>query len=132
MLQRAIQASGFTIDPEDIALLDKGQRSVKGLTSGTEHVVTADLVITLRKSTKAMQSVSKPASSARQQVREFLSQANPSDLRTPSRAYLHVIRSGVRANADLQALHLSEVLATLRSMGFTVNHRTGALTRERV
>jgi DNA modification methylase len=130
MLQRAIRASGFTIEPDDIALLDKGQRSVKGLASGTEHVVTADLVITLRKAAKRGRSKPSPVKSAREQVAEILRTASPSDLRTPSHAYLHVIRSAVRADIDLQSLHLSEVLATLRSMGFAVDRRTGALARE--
>jgi len=131
MLQRAIRASGFTVEPDDIALLNKGQRSVKGLTSGTEHVVTLDLVITLRRAKRGALPHAKPVASARQQIRELLGTASPRDLTTPSHAYLHVIRSAVRENFDLQSLHLSEVLAALRSMGFAVNQRTGGLVRER-
>jgi DNA modification methylase len=131
MLQRAIQASGFTLEPEDIALLNKGQRSVKGLNSGTEHVVTADLVITMRKKERAEQPERKASQPVRDQIAELLSKASAEDLLTPSHAYLHVIRTAVRENADLQSLHLSEVLATLRSMGYAVNHRTGGLVRDR-
>lgn len=130
MLQRAIRASGFTIEPDETTLLDKGQRSVKGLASGTEHVVTADLVITLRRATKRARQHLAPVTSAREQITTILSSAKPSDLSTPSHAYLHIIRTAVRQDIELEALHLSEVLATLRSMGYSVNQRTGALMRE--
>ncbi|MCC6350197.1 MAG: DNA methylase [Candidatus Eisenbacteria bacterium] len=130
MLQRAIRTSGFAIEPDETALLDKGQRSVKGLASGTEHVVTADLVITLRKDMKAIHPRAKRVSSARETIAEILSAAGAKDLRTPSTAYLHVIRAAVRRDIDLESLHLSEVLATLRSLGFSVNQRTGHLERK--
>jgi len=35
LVQRAVAAAGFQIDAEHIAVLDKGQRSVKGLASGS-------------------------------------------------------------------------------------------------
>jgi adenine-specific DNA methylase len=36
LVQRAIQAAGLAVVPEALAVLDKGQRSVKGLASGFE------------------------------------------------------------------------------------------------
>lgn len=129
MLQRAIRSAGFAIEPDETALLDKGQRSVKGLASGTEHVVTADLVLTLRKTAKKTKGTPKPVHSAREKITDLLRTAGASDLRTPSHAYLHIIRSAVRMDVDLEALDLSEVLATLRSMGYSVNQHTGALVR---
>ena len=48
LLQRAVGAAGLEVAPELIAVLDKGQRSVKGLASGFENVATLDLILTLR------------------------------------------------------------------------------------
>ncbi|MCL4768325.1 MAG: hypothetical protein KJZ80_19065 [Hyphomicrobiaceae bacterium] len=49
LAQRAIQGAGFKAAPVHVAILDKGQRSVKGLNSGTESVVTVDLILTVQK-----------------------------------------------------------------------------------
>jgi adenine-specific DNA methylase len=49
LVQRAIRDAGFDSVPVHVAILDKGQRSVKGLNSGSEGVVTVDLVVTLQK-----------------------------------------------------------------------------------
>ena len=43
VVQRAIREAGFSAVPAHVAILDKGQRSVKGLNSGSESVVTVDL-----------------------------------------------------------------------------------------
>src|SRR6185503_13841686 len=48
LAQRALRAAGFA-EPCHVAILDKGQRSVKGLSSGSEGVVTLDLVMTVQK-----------------------------------------------------------------------------------
>src|SRR5207245_884705 len=42
LVQRAIRDAGFRSVPVHVAILDKGQRSVKGLSSGSEGVVTVD------------------------------------------------------------------------------------------
>jgi hypothetical protein len=49
LVQRAIRDAGFKAAPAHVAILDKGQRSVKGLNSGSESVVTVDLVLTVQK-----------------------------------------------------------------------------------
>ena len=49
LVQRAIRDAGFQAVPAHVAILDKGQRSVKGLNSGSENVVTVDLIMTLQK-----------------------------------------------------------------------------------
>ncbi|OJF13653.1 hypothetical protein [Couchioplanes caeruleus] len=49
LVQRAIRQAGFRIEDDGIRLLDKGQRSVEGLASGFENVVTMDLILTMRK-----------------------------------------------------------------------------------
>lgn len=49
ILHRSLQAAGFSNPPVHVAVLDKGQKSVKGQASGIEAVTTVDLVITVRK-----------------------------------------------------------------------------------
>jgi 16S rRNA G966 N2-methylase RsmD/DNA-directed RNA polymerase subunit RPC12/RpoP len=50
LVQRAVSAAGLDIEPEALVVLNKGQRSVKGLASGFEHVATLDLIITMKAS----------------------------------------------------------------------------------
>ena len=49
LVQRALRDAGFKASPVHVAILDKGQRSVKGLNSGSEGVVTVDLIVTVQK-----------------------------------------------------------------------------------
>ena len=49
LVQRALRDAGFRASPVHVAILDKGQRSVKGLNSGSEGVVTVDLIVTVQK-----------------------------------------------------------------------------------
>ena len=49
LVQRALREAGFKAAPVHVAILDKGQRSVKGLNSGSEGVVTVDLILTVQK-----------------------------------------------------------------------------------
>jgi hypothetical protein len=49
LVQRAMDDAGFNAAPTHVAILDKEQRSVKGLNSGSESVVTVDLILTARK-----------------------------------------------------------------------------------
>ena len=53
LVQRAIRDARFHLVPVHVAILDKGQRSVKGLNSGSEGVVTVDLIVTLQKPAEA-------------------------------------------------------------------------------
>ncbi len=48
LVQRALRNAGFKTAPAHVAILDKGQRSVKGLNSGSESVVTVDLILTVQ------------------------------------------------------------------------------------
>ena len=52
LVQRALRDAGFRASPVHVAILDKGQRSVKGLNSGSEGVVTVDLIVTVRNPTR--------------------------------------------------------------------------------
>jgi hypothetical protein len=122
MLQRAIQTTGFDLEPDAITLLDKGQRSVKGLNSGTEGVVTADLVLTfVRGARRTRNIVSPPRKPIRELVASLLSTAPREAVATPSHAYLYVIRAAVQQHISLEPLHLSDVLTALRALGYSVD-----------
>src|SRR5204863_5346987 len=51
LVQRAIHTARFQL--EHVSLLDKGQRSVKGLASGFENTVTYDLILSMHKTATA-------------------------------------------------------------------------------
>jgi hypothetical protein len=131
LVQRAMRDAGFSSVPAHVAILDKGQRSVKGLSSGSEGVVTVDLVVTLQK----------PSTSKRDLSGTELKQANASDLissaiehfptnkpRNPSHVYAAVLRDAIARHEMVDHLHLSDVLIALRNAGYVVNHKTGLLS----
>lgn len=127
LVQRAVAASGLEIEPEHLVVLNKGQRSVKGLASGFEHVATLDLIITMRATEDAGATfeavdIEQLASTTRQI-------ANRSTLTTPSHLYLELLRHGMRNRWDLSHLDLRLVTSTLNEQGWIVDERTGRLQR---
>jgi hypothetical protein len=131
LVQRAIRDAGFISVPAHVAILDKGQRSVKGLSSGSEGVVTVDLVVTLQKPSVANQN----STGAK------LKQANASDLiadaieslpadrpRNPSHVYAAILRDAIRRHELVDHLHLSDVLIALRNAGYVIDRKTGRLS----
>lgn len=131
LVQRAIRDAGFSSVPTHVAILDKGQRSVKGLSSGSEGVVTVDLVVTLQK--PDVENVGADGSK--------LKQANASDLiadaiaslpadrpRNPSHVYAAILRDAITRHEMVDHLHLSDVLIALRNAGYIVDRKTGLLS----
>lgn len=127
LLQRAIAAAGLVVVPELIATLDKGQRSVKGLASGFEHVSTVDLMLTMTRG-RAPASVTIPSSAEVEGViREI---ATGDDALSPSQCYVEAVREGFRRDWDLSAINLATVTELLRAADFDVDRRTGLLRRK--
>lgn len=122
LLQRAIRDAGFLIEPDGLSLLDKGQRSVKGLASGFEDVVTVDLVLSMRKAgTSDPVPVFKPT-----EVDEALDEVLAHGAHaSPSYVYLNVVRECLRRHWDLAPVSLSAVSKALKSRGLTVEPATG-------
>jgi hypothetical protein len=132
LVQRALRDSGFDPAPVHVAVLDKGQRSVKGLNSGAEAVVTVDLVLTVRK--PAADEAVEPArlssgADASFLVQKAVAALDPRDVRNPSHLYARILREAIREHFALDHLHLGDVLVALRRTGFKVDPRTGLLTR---
>lgn len=125
LVQRAVAAAGFRIVPELIASLDKGQRSVKGLASGFEHVVTVDLVLTMGLPTDNAE-LAPMLQPSHEDVRGAASNlAQSAD--TPSHLYVSLLRHGLQAGWDLGAIDLRDVTSALLDDGFEVDNKRGWL-----
>lgn len=129
MVQRAIKDSGLELVPERLSSLEKGQRSVKGLASGWEDVVTTDLVFSAQKPTSDHRppAVRAPEESVGASVRAVLGSKGDLRAETPSRVYIGVVRRYIERHWDLEALHLDEILASLAEEGLDVDPATGHL-----
>jgi 16S rRNA G966 N2-methylase RsmD len=133
LVQRAMREAGFSSVPVHVAILDKGQRSVKGLNSGSEGVVTVDLVVTLRKPTNASEQPSADKlkqADASAHIEQIVEAISP-NLLTPSHVYVAIVRDAIRQNLMVDHLHLSDVLIALRKAGYGINPKSGLLTRKK-
>jgi hypothetical protein len=128
LVQRSIQNAGLAIEPDRLVVLNKGQRSVKGLASGFEHVATLDLIMTMVPSDNKQWPFVVPT----QNEIDDLARAATADrvARTPSHIYLELLRHGMREHWDLSELNLRAVTASLVADGWEIDEGTGRLTRE--
>ena len=122
LLQRALASAGLEPVPELISVLDKGQRSVKGLASGFENVSTLDLMLTLRPVSNGPSPPSAPPPGV---VDDFVGDLLAKDPEpTPSRLYLALLRHGFTQGWDLSHLDLQRVTALLKSTDVAVDRRS--------
>lgn len=128
VIQRAIREAGFAIDPDAVVLLDKGQRSVKGLASGFERVVTLDLVLSMRKerSVCPIEIQTPDAATVAAVVGMLVAGA---EVDTPSHLYLELLRHGLRKDWDLSAIDYAVVTETLAAQGVKIDRGTAKLMR---
>ena len=130
LVQRALRDAGFKAAPVHVAILDKGQRSVKGLNSGSERIVTVDLILTVQKPARAESADNaRPLSNGDTAalVHEAVTDLPVNRTRSPSYVYAHILTRAIRKHLVLDALHLGDVLAALRQAGYAVDRETGAL-----
>lgn len=127
LVQRAIAEAGLTIEPDALVVLNKGQRSVKGLASGFEDVATLDLIITMCDSDGTAQQELKDLDSftVADKIRE-LARISPA---TPSHLYLELLRTGIREGWQLAQLDLRDVTTALIADGWDIHPKTGRLKR---
>jgi len=112
--------------PDLIATLDKGQRSVKGLASGFEHVSTVDLMLTMTTGCPPMHTtVPTPEEVGAAVLKIASSDAGLS----PRQCYVEAVREGFRRDWDLSAIDLSAVTRLLRDADYEVDRSTGLLRR---
>jgi 16S rRNA G966 N2-methylase RsmD len=130
LVQRAIRNAGFKGTPVHVAILDKGQRSVKGLNSGSESVVTVDLILTVQ---KPMTVNSVPDTrelrngDTQRLIAEAIQEMPHDDSHNASHIYARILRKAIQQHYILDDLHLTDVLLALRNAGYTTNRKTGSL-----
>ncbi len=133
IVQRALREAGFKTSPVHVAILDKGQRSVKGLNSGSEGVVTVDLILTVQKPSGAEQVANTHHLSngdPNRLIQSAIGELAIEDTRNPSHVYASVLKKAIQEHLVLDGLHLGDVLIALRNAGFTVDGKTGLLLLE--
>jgi 16S rRNA G966 N2-methylase RsmD len=128
LVQRAIQSAGLVIEPDRLVVLNKGQRSVKGLASGFEHVATLDLIITMVPNGGSHRPFVSPPPEAVAAVARAATTDRTA--RTPSHIYLELLRHGMREHWDLAELDLRAVTGALVADGWEIDDSTGRLTRK--
>ena len=124
LVQRAISEAGLQVVPEFTAVLDKGQRSVKGLASGFENVATLDLVLTMKPGEPRRHHVVPRDSEIAAAVDELLTEPGV----TPSHLYLEMLRRGFLEGWDLGALDLRTITDHIREREREIDPRTSAVS----
>ena len=130
LVQRALRDAGSNAAPVHVAILDKGQRSVKGLNSGSEGVVTVDLILTVQKPTRPESSDNaRPLSNGNSAtlIREAIADLSIVDARNPSYVYAHILTKAIQKHLPLDDLHLGNVLIALRKAGYSIDPKSGSL-----
>lgn len=127
LIQRSIANAGLMIDPDKLVVLNKGQRSVKGLASGFEDVATLDLVITMRNADGGVPATLKAVD--RTTVAATIQKLANVSPATPSHLYLELLRTGIRDGWELDKLDLRDVTAALIADGWDIDPKSGRLSR---
>ena len=130
LVQRALRDAGFESSPVHVAILDKGQRSVKGLNSGSEGVVTVDLIVTVQKppkSERTTQAVRLAGGDTNALIKTVIEELPADQAKSPSHVYAQILCKAIQKSLVLDKLHLSDVLIALRNAGYGVDRKTGTL-----
>lgn len=132
LVQRALREAGFNAEPVHVAILDKGQRSVKGLNSGSEGVVTVDLIMTVEKplaekSKKHARDLSN--GDAQHLIDAAIKELPDKEAKNPSHLYGRILSKAIQDHIVLDDLHLGDVLIALRNAGYFIEKKTGLLQR---
>ena len=133
LVQRALREAGFKAAPVHVAILDKGQRSVKGLNSGSEGVVTVDLIVTVQKPSDAEtadDAYELSHGDTDSLIQDAIREMTIENARNPSHVYARVLKKAIEKHLMLDHLHLGDVLIALRNSGYTVDRKTGLLRQE--
>lgn len=131
LVQRALREAGFGAEPVHVAILDKGQRSVKGLNSGSEGVVTVDLIMTVEKpdgtgSNREPRELTN--GDAKHLIEAAIKELPENVARNPSHLYGRILSKAIQDDILLDNLHLGDVLIALRNAGYSIEKKTGILS----
>ncbi|MBV8348360.1 MAG: hypothetical protein JOZ49_12740, partial [Mycolicibacterium sp.] len=111
LVQRSIQNAGLVIEPDQLVVLNKGQRSVKGLASGFEHIATLELIMTMVPNGSDRRPFITPPQDLL--IEATRTAAESGALISPSHIYLELLRRGMRGHWDLSELDLRVLTQTL-------------------
>ena len=104
--------------------------SVKGLNSGSEGVVTVDLILTVQKPTNS-ESDGKACEPRNGDtlalIDEAIAELDIDHARNPSHVYAHVLTKAIQKHMVLDDLHLGDVLVALRQAGYSIDRKSGLL-----
>lgn len=126
LVQRAVRAAGLVIDPDSVVILNKGQRSAKGLASGFEHVATLDLILSMRER-RADDPQTEHAPTVDEVEHAVTSILDNHHADSPSHLYLGLLRRGMAAGWDLSTLDLRLITKALTAKGWGVDPASGKL-----
>jgi hypothetical protein len=128
IVQRAIEDAGLVIEPGSVAILNKGQRSVKGLASGFEHVATVDLILSMRERREGdpINGHVPNATEVEDAVAVALADGRAD---SPSHLYLELLRRGIAEAWDLAGIDLRLVTQAATTQGWSIDTSTGRLER---
>ena len=130
LVQRALRDAGFKASPVHVALLDKGQRSVKGLNSGSEGVVTVDLILTVQRPPTGVgtgRAVTLANGDTDSLIKAAIDELADGEPCNASHVYARMLRKAIQKGLLLDDLHLGDVLIALRNAGYRVDRKTGRL-----
>jgi hypothetical protein len=103
---------------------------VKGLNSGSEGVVTVDLIVTVQKPIKGEvtdDAIALGSRDTEQLIEEAIGELSIEEARNPSHVHARILRKAIQRHLLLDGLHLSDVLIALRNAGYSVDRKTGLL-----
>jgi len=127
LVQRAVRAAGLVIEPGSVVILNKGQRSVKGLASGFENVATMDLIVSMRERREDdPENDHLPSAFEVEHAVTAILRDRRAD--SPSHLYLELLRHGIAEGWDLSGIDLRLVTDALRSQGWTIDPATGTFS----
>ncbi|NVP00347.1 DNA methylase [Photobacterium damselae subsp. damselae] len=130
VVQQALRDSGFINKPVNITILDKGQRSVKGLNSGTEKVVTLDLVVTVQKDIDAVNNIQNLQSEKEDIlniIKNTIENIKFTEEMTASHIYLDILRNAMYLGVNLSDINLSDIIDIINNKGYKISPDTGKL-----
>ena len=105
---------------------------MKGLNSGSEGVVTVDLILTVQKPARR----SRPEAAATLSngdavslIEGAIKELSPDEARNASHVYARVLRKAIQKHMVVDDLHLGDVLMALRNAGYSIDRKTGLLQK---
>lgn len=103
---------------------------MKGLNSGSEGVVTVDLVMTVQKPNKGESADDGHQLSngdTAKLIRAAIKELSSNEAQNPSHVYARILRKAIQEHIILDELHLGDVLIALRNAGYSIDRKTGKL-----